>query len=128
MTNLLAVALGGAVGALMRFSAGLITLKLVGRSHVLTGTVISNILGCFLAGIGLAWLTSGADISTELGLFLTVGILGSLTTFSAFALETFQLLNKENRKQLFGYLSLQIVVALLVTAAGFGLYHWPGGA
>jgi fluoride exporter len=128
MINLIAVALGGALGAVMRFSVGFITVKLIGRSNVITGTVVSNIAGCFLAGIGLAWLTSGANVSTVTGLFLTVGVLGSLTTFSTFALETFQLLKRESLNQLFGYLFLQVVIAFLITAAGFWLYHWMGGS
>jgi fluoride exporter len=127
MINLIAVALGGALGAVMRFGAGLITVKLIGKSNVVTGTVLSNIAGCFLAGIGLAWLTSDTNISTELCLFLTVGILGSLTTFSTFALETFQLLKKESLNQLFGYLFLQLAITFLVTAAGFWLYYSIGG-
>ncbi|TVQ02818.1 MAG: fluoride efflux transporter CrcB [Balneolaceae bacterium] len=127
MTELLAVAIGGAIGAVLRYLSGIILIRIMSRSDVINGTVFSNLLGCFLAGMALAWIANTAILSPEITLFLTVGILGSLTTFSTFALETYQLIGKETKPQLAAYLSLQLIAAFLLTAAGYWLIHTFGG-
>ncbi len=128
MTELIAVALGGAVGAVLRYLSGIVIIRIIGRSDVLNGTVLSNLLGCFLAGMALAWIADGAAMPPQIMLFITIGILGSLTTFSTFALETFQLMEKGTMLQLAAYLTAQIIAAFLVTAGGYWLISIPGGS
>lgn len=128
MTELIAVALGGAVGAVLRYLSGIVIIRIIGRSDVLNGTVLSNLLGCFLAGMALAWIADGAAMPPQIMLFITIGILGSLTTFSTFALETFQLMEKGTMLQLAAYLTAQIIAAFLVTAGGYWLISVLGGS
>ncbi|MFU8813675.1 MAG: fluoride efflux transporter FluC [Balneolaceae bacterium] len=126
MTQILLVALGGAIGAVCRFLTGLAIHRMAGRSKVLTGTVIANALGCLIAGILLGWFTATEQSGGGMGLFLTVGILGSYTTFSAFSLEVSQLL-KESWGELSAYLFLQLVLAILLCAAGYIATLWMLG-
>ncbi|NBB76488.1 MAG: fluoride efflux transporter CrcB, partial [Bacteroidetes bacterium] len=51
MRNLLAIALGGAVGSVLRYLTSIATLKLAGQSWLFTGTAAVNIIGCFLIGV-----------------------------------------------------------------------------
>lgn len=119
MTNLLLVGIGGAIGAVLRFMAGTITVNWIGKSDVLTGTVLANLTGCFVAGIALGWAAENPAVSPEAVLFISTGILGSLTTFSTFALESWQLAKKDKATDLLFYLSLQVILAFLMTAAGY---------
>ncbi len=127
MIQILLVSLGGAIGAVLRYSIGKLTSKILGETDVLTGTIFSNVIGCFFAGFFLAWMGDNPNISEEVILFLTVGILGSITTFSTFALESYQLLDKGKFTKLISYLFIQIVIAFLLTAAGCALYQLAGG-
>jgi len=126
MTQVLLVALGGAIGAILRYLTGLITIQAVGKSNVLTGTVIVNSLGCLLAGILLGWITAIDHPGVGIMLFLTVGILGSYTTFSTFSLEISRLL-KESWSELITYLFLQMVLAIGLAALGYMITLWIAG-
>ena len=127
MIHILIISLGGAIGAVMRYSIGKITFKVLGNPDVITGTLFSNVIGCFFAGIILGWMGDHSNISEEVILFLTVGILGSITTFSTFALESYQLFDDGKFTKLISYLFIQIVIAFLLTAAGYALYQFTGG-
>jgi fluoride exporter len=126
MTQVLLVALGGAIGAILRYLTGLITIRVVGKSMVFTGTVIANSLGCLLAGILLGWFTTTGQPGEGIALFLTVGILGSYTTFSTFSLEISRLL-KESWGELITYLCLQVVLAISLCAVGYLVTLWIAG-
>ena len=92
MTKLLLIALGGAGGALLRWSMAGLTQYLTGASFPY-GTLVVNVLGCLLMGfLGFA-LTGPLLVREAYRLAILVGLLGSLTTFSTFGWETFELLN-----------------------------------
>ena len=126
MTEVFLVALGGAIGAVLRYTTGLITLRIVGNSRVMTGTVVANSVGCLLAGMLLGWSTAADYSGGGIVLFLTVGILGSYTTFSTFSLELSRLI-KESWSKLLSYLFLQLVVAISLCAAGYAVTLWLMG-
>lgn len=115
------------MGAVLRYSIGKLTSKIFGDTDVFTGTLFSNVIGCFFAGFILAWMGVNTHISEEVILFVTVGILGSITTFSTFALESYQLLENGKITKLIFYLFIQVVIAFLLTAAGYALYQYAGG-
>ena len=126
MTHLLLVAIGGAVGATLRYLTGLITIRLFRKSKVLTGTVIANSLGCLTAGMILGVVTANGQLNEEIILFLTVGILGSYTTFSTFSLELSRLIN-ESWSKLAAYLFIQVIFAILLCVAGYLSTLWLMG-
>jgi CrcB protein len=88
IAKMMLVMLGGSFGALSRYAIALITAKYI-DSRFPWGTLLANLIGCFLIGIafGLAERTSLLGPSTRL--FFMTGYLGALTTFSTYALETF---------------------------------------
>jgi fluoride exporter len=111
------VMLGGAMGAVLRYLTNLGMARVVGSS-VLTGTVAANLTGCLLAGIFMGWMTTSTGDHSTLFLFISVGLLGSYTTFSTFSLELAGLL-KESFSELITYLVFQLLIAFGLAAAGF---------
>jgi len=83
MTNFLLVAFGGAIGASLRYGAGLTF------GSGAQATLFVNVFGCLLMGLLTGWFSS-RDVMEEgaMYLFVGVGILGAFTTFSAFSKET----------------------------------------
>lgn len=126
MIQVLLVALGGAVGAVMRYLTALATARIIGKSRVLTGTVVANSIGCLLGGILLGWVSVAAHPGENIVLFLSIGILGSYTTFSTFSLELSRLLRKPY-SALITYLLLQMVVVIGLAAFGYLMVIWLAG-
>lgn len=92
MQSLLAVAIGGALGSVGRFLLSRSLNKHAG-SFIPLGTLSVNILGSFIIGLVWIWLESknhGGQLHRQ---FLMVGLLGGFTIFSAFSLETIQLIH-----------------------------------
>ena len=90
MSNLLFVALGGALGAIARYE---ITARLQQRwgPGFPIGTLVVNVLGCLLVGGVMAWIANRPQLEPRVRLGVVVGLLGSLTTFSTFGFETIEL-------------------------------------
>ena len=94
MIHLLLVALGGAIGAGARHLVNLSALRLVATSGFPVGTLFVNIIGSFAMGLAAGYFAFRGEGGMALRLFLTTGILGGFTTFSAFSLETVLLLER----------------------------------
>ena len=82
----LVVFLGGGIGAALRHGVNLISARLFGLSFPY-GTLFENVSGSLLMGMLAAYFAFKGDASQHWRLFLTTGILGGYTTFSAFSLE-----------------------------------------
>lgn len=119
MKSVLFVALGGALGSVARFKlSGLVLHHTVAWKFPL-GTFIINVLGCCVIGL-LAGLSVKEDLfSPEARLFLFTGICGGFTTFSAFELETFYLLRKDEFLVAGSYVGLSVICGMLALWAGF---------
>ena len=89
MYKILLVALGGALGAALRYGTHVFFARFSDGPLPL-GTWTVNLVGCFLIGL-LVPLLGRAGLAEHLRFFLVVGFLGSLTTFSTFSLETLDL-------------------------------------
>ncbi|QBF81416.1 fluoride efflux transporter CrcB [Shewanella maritima] len=92
MTNVLFVALGGSIGAVLRYLFSLFMLQVFGTSFPF-GTLLVNIIGSFLMGVVYA-LGQISHVSPELKALIGVGMLGALTTFSTFSNETLLLIQE----------------------------------
>ena len=92
MTNILFVALGGSIGAVLRYLISLFMIQVFGSSFPF-GTLLVNVLGSFLMGIVYA-LGQLSHLSPEVKSFVAVGLLGALTTFSTFSNETLLLMQE----------------------------------
>ena len=97
MDKLLAVGLGGFLGAVARYSLSELAHRLVQTAFPL-GTLLVNTVGCLLVGVVLGLIEDRQLFAPATRLFLTVGILGGLTTFSAFGYETVELLKTGGTK------------------------------
>lgn len=92
MSNLVYIAAGGAIGAILRYTVTGAVFRLVPGAFP-WGTLLVNITGCL--AIGAVWhLFEGFYITPNMRLFLMVGLLGAYTTFSSFGLETLNLLRE----------------------------------
>ena len=111
MMTYLAVALGGALGAMARYGIS-------GWVHGATGTVfplgtlLVNIIGSFVIGIVLQVSTDRFVVSPEMRLFLTTGFCGGLTTFSTFSYETLRLIEDQQWAAAGGNTLLNVVLCL----------------
>ena len=115
------VALGGAIGASLRYGAGIFLLKPTNLFPWSTWWI--NIVGCLLAGIFFAYSQKFPILQNEARLFLMVGILGGFTTFSSFGLETFQLLKHGQPILALLYVMSSVMVGVMVLALGFYLFQ-----
>src|SRR5882672_12493695 len=96
MTDLrmiLAVAAGGAIGSVARYLVGIGSTKLFGLAFP-WGTLIINIAGSFLIGVFAESFALKWDLSQVGRVFLTAGICGGFTTFSAFSLDAYLLMER----------------------------------
>lgn len=92
MQRLLYVGIGGFIGALLRYTISMQSSKFLGTTFPY-GTLIANIIGGILIGIVMEVGLTSQVISPNLRLFLTSGVIGSLTVFSTFSYETITLFN-----------------------------------
>ncbi len=122
MKALLQVAIGGGIGASLRYLMGL-GLKPEQLDTFPTHTFIVNVLGCLAIGICAALLVK-AEIHDTLQLFVITGILGGFTTFSSFSLETLYLLKAERYFMAFIYTFSSLLFGVLAAGFGFLLPKW----
>ena len=119
MYGLISVFLGGAIGASLRYLTGLVIVKTIGLAYL--ATFLVNIIGCFLIGILYA-ITLKFEIPSNLKLFLMVGFLGGLTTFSSFSLENFIFLKDGKFIHFITYTLLSVTIGLIATSIGYYLF------
>jgi CrcB protein len=91
MTRALLIALAGALGTLSRYGIGVWAGRTLGTTFPY-GTLIVNLVGCFLIAAVTHTAMATALISPTMRLTLTTGFMGGLTTYSSFNLETTQLI------------------------------------
>jgi len=110
------VALGGALGAVGRYLVGL---SFKAASGFPWATMSVNILGSFLMGLMIGWLSRQNGGSDALRLFVAVGILGGFTTFSAFSMDLFTLLERRDITAAILYLGGSLLGSLVAFIVGF---------
>jgi CrcB protein len=93
MIQALLVAVGGAIGSLLRYYIGQWTLRLMGPAFP-WGTLAVNVVGCFVIGVFAELIARRFNASVELRLLLITGFLGGFTTFSAFSLDAISLFER----------------------------------
>lgn len=120
MNAILLVAIGGAVGSVARYLMASSIQKSTGFSFPL-GTVLVNILGCFLIGLLYVWLVARPDPRNELRVLLMVGVMGGFTTFSSFSLETVTLLMSGSYAGAAANVAVSVIACLAGTALGITL-------
>lgn len=117
--KLLAVAVGGALGSVLRYAVGVLWIG-AGATGFPWGTLLVNVTGSFALGFLARWF-SPASASSPLVLLLTVGVCGGYTTFSTFTLETFALVERGAWLRAAGYVLASVAVSYLALALGYSL-------
>jgi CrcB protein len=120
MVNMLAVALGAAVGANLRYGLSTWAARRLGTSWPY-GTFIVNVLGCLVIGALLALAATRLPLSEPVRLLLVTGLLGGFTTFSSFGYESYTLITTGNWLGAGLYVGASVVVGLLAVFLGAGL-------
>lgn len=106
------VAFGGALGSMTRFGLGLMLM----RDGFPVAIIAANILGSFLMGVFVVW--SFQKGMTHLNPLVMTGFLGGFTTFSAFSLEAYTMIERGALGAAFAYVAISVFVSLLALAMG----------
>ena len=119
MTRFVLICCGGAVGTGARYLLGGLAVRWLGPEFPY-GTLIINVTGSLIMGLVAAWFAFKGDASQHWRLFLTTGILGGYTTFSAFSLDAALLYERGE----IGSAALYVLGSVILSIGGLfaGLY------
>jgi CrcB protein len=118
LSNFFLVALGGSIGASTRYIFYLISKNLLSPSNLFINTLFVNIIGSFLIGYLIVLLENKSLSQDFIKYFFIIGVLGSFTTFSAFSLETIDLIVNKKILIAFFYIFSSLFLCLLFTFVG----------
>lgn len=127
MGNLLLIGLGGFIGAAMRYSTGLLIIRMFGPGGFPYGTFVVNFFGSLLIGFMLSLAGSENLFSPTAQLFFITGLLGAFTTFSTFSYETWQLFENGGAFPALLNLVIHMVFGLAAVWVGSSLARVWGG-
>jgi fluoride exporter len=117
-----AVAVGGALGSVGRFWLASVMTTLTGPRFP-WGTLLINVLGSFVIGLvaGLTLTPERVGMHPDIRIFLMTGVCGGFTTFSAFSLQTLELMQTGDIVPALGYAIGSVVMCVIATYAGWAL-------
>ena len=121
MQMVFSIALGGALGALARYFLSK-NIDNLTDSNFPYGILICNILGSLILGILYESFSKSALFSDNLKIILQAGVLGSFTTFSAFSLEAFLMIEKGNYSSAAVFVILSVILSILGLIFGVQFY------
>jgi CrcB protein len=114
------VALGGGIGAAARHGVNVWSGRVLGTEFP-WHTLIVNVAGCFVMGLLTGLLALKLNLSQEARAFLTTGILGGFTTFSAFSLDVAMLVERKAALAAGAYVAASVLLSILAVFAGLHL-------
>ena len=112
MKVLLAVAIGGAIGAIARFQLSQSFIKSF-SGDFFYNILVANIVGCFLMGVCYEFMNLKMNVGVEWRAFFMVGVLGAFTTFSSFALDVFILVERGSYLNASMYILSSVVFSIV---------------
>jgi len=124
--SVLAISIGAALGALLRWQFGIRLNSLF--PTVPPGTLVANLVGAYLIGLAVAFFTSFPAISPEWRLLIITGFCGGLTTFSTFSAELTLLLQQGRLSWALAAAAAHVVGSVLMTFAGMATVVWAQGS
>lgn len=114
------VAVGGAIGSVLRYYVGQLALRIAGPAFP-WGTLTVNVVGCFIIGVFAEMIVRRFDASPELRLLLITGFLGGLTTFSSFSLDAILLCERGATVASAVYIAASVGLSLAAVIGGLAL-------
>jgi CrcB protein len=114
--SVLAISLGAALGAVLRWALGLSLNTLF--PTVPPGTLAANLIGAYLIGLAISFFSQHTGLAPEWRLFVITGFLGGLTTFSTFSAEVTTLLQQGRLAWALGAVSIHVAGSLAMTLLG----------
>lgn len=120
MDKIFFVFIGGGFGAISRYLLSNFTTTLLGNKFPF-GTFVVNVIGCFLVGVVLVISDGKFVLNPAYRLSIIIGFLGAFTTFSAFVVETDQLMESSQWLYAFGNIVGNVVVGLIFFRLGIML-------
>ena len=120
MPTILWVALGGAVGSAARYGVNVWSGRMLG-SEFPWHTFIVNVVGCFAMGVLVELMALKLNVGNETRAFLTTGILGGFTTFSAFSIDFALLMERKSYAAAAAYGVGSVALSLIAVFAGLSL-------
>ncbi|MAJ35119.1 MAG: hypothetical protein CBC12_06695 [Candidatus Puniceispirillum sp. TMED52] len=126
----LAIALGGALGALTRYgvSQAVIMLNDSNQATAPLATVMVNVIGSGLMGVIYGYLSAGGMLSEALRVFLMVGFLGALTTFSTFSMDIMVIIDRGAILHAVVYAAVSVAGSVLIFMLAVQMMRSFGGA
>ncbi len=118
----LAVGLGAAMGAWLRWGLGLWLNPTLPELPL--GTLFANLIGAYLIGLAIAFFMQHSGLSAEWRLLIITGFLGGLTTFSTFSAETVTLLMRGQYVWGLAIIFTHVLGSLLMTVLGMQSFKW----
>lgn len=117
MTHFWLVCAGGAIGAGARYLVNAAALHWIGPSFP-WGTFAVNVIGSLVMGVLAGWIIYRGGLSEPARYFLMTGVLGGFTTFSAYALDTFYMVDRGAYGLALAYVLLSVVLSIGAVFAG----------
>ena len=118
MWNVLLVGIGGFIGSVLRYLLSGLAHELSGRDDFPIGTLLVNVLGCFVIGVFSQLAETRSAFTPEIRALVAIGILGGFTTFSSFGNETLNLWRDREGLLAFFNIAFQLVLGLAAVATG----------
>lgn len=119
---ILAISLGSALGALLRWGLGIQL-----NRHFPTvppGTLVANLIGGYIIGVAIAYFAQNPGLAPEWRLLIVTGFCGGLTTFSTFSAEVITLLQEGRLTWAMGAIVIHVSGSLLMTLVGLASWQW----
>lgn len=117
MRQVFAIGLGGAVGSVLRYWLSTSVYAVIGRAFPY-GTLVVNVFGCFAMGVLFVVFLERLADSTVWRAGMLIGVLGGFTTFSAFSIETFNLIEQGESLKALANVLLSVVLCVGATWLG----------
>lgn len=127
MLPIILVGVGSLIGGVLRYGLSTWVHRVLDNPWFPYGTLAVNGLGCFLIGFLVTLAESRSAFTSEVRLFIFVGILGGFTTFSSFAFETYSLARDTQSAAALVNIGLQLTLGLVAVWIGNVMAHAIGG-
>ena len=113
MMNWITIAIGGAIGAVSRYGIAQIVILINGANAAPFATIMVNVIGLGLMGVIYGYLSPGGMLAETVRVFIMIGFLGALTTFSSFSMDIMAAIDRGQVVYAMIYAAVSVVGSIL---------------